>query len=227
MGDDRRGAYTAERAAALSGVPWSTVHEWSRTKVLVPSVSPVRVKLWSYTDLLGLRTIYWLRHPRCDEHGRPTRKATTMKVVKAALEQLEAMDLSMWENGEPTVHVDLGGDVHVGRPGDLQDLRGQGELNTLDLVSPFESEAQIRGPHLVKPRPHLRIIPGKLSGAPHIERTRLETEAIGSLADRGLARAKIYQLYPRFDREGIDDALDLEGQLAKNLQTRRSALAAA
>jgi uncharacterized protein (DUF433 family) len=226
MGDDRRGAYTAQRAAALSGVPWSTVHEWSRTGTLVPSVSPVRIKLWSYTDLLGLRTIYWLRHPRTGSDGRPTRKATAMKVVKDALAQLDAMDLEMWEDGVPTVQVDLGGHVHVGKPGAVQDLSGQGELDTLDLVCPFESEADIRGPHLVKPRPHLRIIPGKLSGAPHIESTRLETEAIGSLADRGLSRAKIYRLYPRFEQEGIDDALDLEGQLSKNLGARRALVAA-
>lgn len=52
------GAYTADRAAALSGVPKSTIHYWARKEVLVPSISPERVKLWSYTDLLGLRTIY-------------------------------------------------------------------------------------------------------------------------------------------------------------------------
>lgn len=53
-----RGAYTAERAAALSGVPKSTVHNWARQDILVPSVSAERVKLWSYGDLMALRTIY-------------------------------------------------------------------------------------------------------------------------------------------------------------------------
>ena len=40
-----RGAYPAERAAALSGVTLSTVHWWARNDVLVPSVSVERVKL--------------------------------------------------------------------------------------------------------------------------------------------------------------------------------------
>lgn len=53
-----RGAYTAERAAALSGVPKSTIHYWARQDILVPSVSAERVKLWSYGDLMALRTIY-------------------------------------------------------------------------------------------------------------------------------------------------------------------------
>jgi hypothetical protein len=67
---DSRGAYPADRAAALSGVPLSTVHYWSRNGVLVPSVSAERVKLWSYADLLALRTIYWLRHEKESGDGR-------------------------------------------------------------------------------------------------------------------------------------------------------------
>ncbi len=67
---EARGAYTAERAAALSGVPKSTVHYWARQGILVPSVSPVRVRLWSYSDLLALRTIYWLRQTKQDPSGR-------------------------------------------------------------------------------------------------------------------------------------------------------------
>ncbi len=46
----------AVRRAALSGVPKSTVHYWSRQGILVPSVSPERVKLWSYGDLMALRS---------------------------------------------------------------------------------------------------------------------------------------------------------------------------
>src|SRR5262249_54325081 len=51
---DPAGAYTADRAAALSGVPKSTLHWWARHDVLVPSVSATKVMLWSYADLMGL-----------------------------------------------------------------------------------------------------------------------------------------------------------------------------
>lgn len=34
------------------------LHYWARQEILVPSVSPERVKLWSYGDLMALRTIY-------------------------------------------------------------------------------------------------------------------------------------------------------------------------
>jgi len=44
------GAYSAERAAALAGVPKSTIYYWARKGHLIPSVSR-RPFLWSYTDL--------------------------------------------------------------------------------------------------------------------------------------------------------------------------------
>ncbi len=55
-------------------------------------------------------------------------------------------------------------------------------------------------------------------GSPHIVHTRLETQALGALAEGGLAQEKIYRLYPDIERAAIEDALDLERQLAENLQ---------
>ncbi len=50
------GCYDARRTAALSGVPRSTVYDWARKGIVVPSISPEREKLWSYADLMALRT---------------------------------------------------------------------------------------------------------------------------------------------------------------------------
>ena len=61
-------------------------------------------------------------------------------------------------------------------------------------------------------------IAGKLAGAPHLLRTRLETEALAAIAKRGISKGRLYGLYPKFDRAAIDQALDLEVQLARNLQ---------
>ncbi|MEJ7717438.1 MAG: MerR family transcriptional regulator [Thermoleophilaceae bacterium] len=105
---DPRGAYTANRAAALSGVPRSTVHYWARQEILSPSVSPVRVRLWSYADLMGLRTIYWLRQPKSSDGGAQV-PASTMPQVRKALEALRALDLELWsEDAGPAVAVDRG-----------------------------------------------------------------------------------------------------------------------
>lgn len=76
---------------ALSGVPKSTVHYWARREILAPSISDVRIKLWSYSDLMSLRTIAWLRATKTapDGHDVP---ATAMSAGPART----AGDSSSW-----------------------------------------------------------------------------------------------------------------------------------
>lgn len=217
---EQRGAYTADRAAALSGVPWSTVHYWARKGYLVPSISASRVKLWSYPDLMGLRIIDWLRRTKDVDDGREVPR-TSMRTIKLALKTLrEELDLDLWtEDGGPTVAVDRAGKV-IFTPRDapieanLQQVLGPGMV---DILEPFPTRGGSQGPDLRAPRPRLRIVPGKLAGSPHIERTRVETIALGALAHRGLDVDKVYSLYPMVERAAIDEAIDLEKQLARNL----------
>jgi uncharacterized protein (DUF433 family) len=86
---------------------------------------------------------------------------------------------------------------------------------TLNLLAPFAT-THATGPDLRAPRERIRIVPGKLGGAPHIARTRIETEAIAALAARGIARSDIEELYPEAEPEAISDAIDLERQLTAN-----------
>lgn len=217
---DAVGAYTAERAAALSGVPKSTIHWWARHDVLVPSVSAKKVMLWSYADLMGLRVIYWLRQRKVTKLGVEVPR-TSMPAVRRALKELRALDLSIWDRGRPALLVDADGQVHVkAGPGvhnlDRQVVRDE----LLDLIAPFTTAEGTRGPDLVTPRAELRIVPGKLSGSPHVAHTRLETRALAALAHDGFDVAGIQQLYPYVSTQQIDQALDLERQLDDNLHNR-------
>jgi uncharacterized protein (DUF433 family) len=218
-GHDLRGAYQADRASALSGVPKSTIHYWARHEVLIPSISPERVKLWSYPDLMGLRTIYWLRQSKTATDGVAV-PATSMTAVRRALGALKELDLELWnEEHGPSVAVSRSGEVFLDTAGDVSNLAGQHPLDSdwLDLIAPFDTE-QGRAPDLYAPRPSLRIVPGKLSGSPHIVKTRIETVALAALEERGLSESKIAALYPIASRDSIGEALDLEHQLQQNLQ---------
>jgi uncharacterized protein (DUF433 family) len=212
------GAYTAARAAALSGVPKSTVHYWARKGYLVPSISPERVKLWSYTDLLALRTIQWLRQPKRTSEGHEI-PSSTMPAVRRALAALQVLDLELFENGRPLVVVARDGQVLLDPSGGtLQTPAGQTVArDLLDVVAPFDTVEGLRGPDLRAPRVHLRIIPLKLAGSPHVEGTRVETRALAALAGRGFESSQIAALYPAVEPHAIDEALDLERQLARNL----------
>lgn len=215
---ERRGAYTADRAAALSGVPRSTVHYWARREILVPGISADRVKLWSYADLMGLRTIHWLRQRKQTASGADVPR-TAMPAVRRALSELRELDLSLWtENDEPRVAVDRNGEIHIQVTDAFEALDGARPLDPdlLDLIRPFATVG-MEGPDLHAPRPLLRIVPGKLSGSPHIVHTRIETIAIDALGKRNLTLERIRSLYPVVEAAAIADALDLEHQLRRNL----------
>lgn len=214
-----RGAYPAGRAAALSGVPWSTVHEWARKDLVVPSISTERTRLWSYADLMGLRLVYWLRHPKPTATGQV--RGVAMPEVRLALAALREMEQNLWAPGaKPVVAVDRSGKVVLDPSGNPEELSGQGLIanpELLNLVLPFESEHGIRGPDLIEPRPTLRIVPGKLGGEPHVARSRVETRALAALARRGMGSSNIVRLYPALGEAAVADAIDLENQLARNI----------
>lgn len=186
---------------------------------MVPSVSAERVKLWSYADLMGLRVIYWLRHTKTADDGYDVPPAS-MPAVRKALSSLRELDLELWtEQSGPQVAVDRGGQV-VLNPKELPETvthQTMADTDVLGLTYPFPTGEGVHGPDLHKPRPHLRIVPGKLAGSPHVERTRMETRALAALARREMTGEKIIRLYPFVSPEALREAIDLERQLAHNL----------
>jgi uncharacterized protein (DUF433 family) len=211
------GAYAADRASALSGVPKSTIHYWARTELLLPSVSVEKVKLWSYADLMGLRTIYWLRRQKTDAAGAVV-PPTSMRAVRRALKRLHALGEPLWHPDDASIWVAPDGEVHVRGPAGAETVSGQTLVaGALNLLAPFPSREGLHGPDLARPRPELRIAPGKLSGSPHVVDTRLETSALHALERDGLDADTILSFYPYLTRQQLAESLDLEHQLAANL----------
>lgn len=210
------GCYEAGRAAALSGVPLSTVYWWARKGIVVPTVSPVREMLWSYSDLMALRIVSWLRHPKEHDSGTPL-PSSPMPKVRRALAALERLNLDPWDDdvaGRSPLRVDRAGDILVVHGREVLTLDDQPTLlpaDVLDLTGPF-SEAGGRGPDLLRPRPHLRIVPARVAGEPHIERSRLTTQTLAALAARGYGSKQIAAMYDE-PVAVVDEAIDLEKQL--------------
>jgi uncharacterized protein (DUF433 family) len=95
---------------------------------------------------------------------------------------------------------------------------GQMPGTWVDLLLPFETIPGVRAPDLRTPRPTLRIEPAKLTGAPHIVGTRVETQALFALRNRGLDSTEIQLLYPFLQPTAIKEAVQFEEQLASNLE---------
>lgn len=211
------GCYEAARAAALAGVPLSTVYDWARKDIIAPSISDEKPKLWSYADLMALRIVYWLRHPK--GAGATEIPATTMSQVRNALEVLREIGADLWavddQGHSSPVVVDRRGRIHLDHEAATTTLRGQALLSAdyIDPLGPFDIEHDW-GPDLRRPKPHLRIVPGKLSGEPHLLHSRLTTQAVAALADRGYTAEDIHRLYPTEDLQALNEAVELELQLA-------------
>jgi uncharacterized protein (DUF433 family) len=207
------GCYDARRTAALSGVPRSTVYDWARKEIVVPSISPDREKLWSYADLMALRIVSWLRHPKMLGDG--ARPASAMSAVRVALAQLDEQGLDLWDGsvGAAPLCVDRTGKIHIVQGEFAVDLNGQGAMaDYLDLLGPFEG-TDGTGPDLRHPREHLRIVPGKCAGEPHLEGSRLTTLTIAALAERGYGPDDIARLYHDVSAVSLAEAIDLEQSL--------------
>jgi uncharacterized protein (DUF433 family)/DNA-binding transcriptional MerR regulator len=200
------GCYSAARAAALSGVPKSTVYDWARKGVVVPSVSPVQEKLWSFQDLLVLRAVQWLRRRK---EGVP---ASPMPQVRAALEQTVKDGRSPWSDPNVRITVDLTGRIFVDEAsGEPRDVHGQSiwEFNDrLDLLGAFD-----HGLHLVSPTEHITIRPSRLSGEPHLKDTRITTLGLASLAADGYESRQIAELF-ELPVDRVEEAIDYEARLA-------------
>jgi uncharacterized protein (DUF433 family) len=183
--------------------------------VIVPSVSPAKPKRWSYADLIGLRIVYWLRHPK--PHESEPVPASPMNDVRRALAELDDLGLDIWsssyEGPRTPLRVDRSGKVYVDTGPMVETTHREGVLEeTLDLLGPFEIDGG-RGPDLVQPRPHLRIVPGKVSGEPHLDHSRITTQAVSALYDRFGDMHRVISFYPDVAPEAITEAIDLERQL--------------
>lgn len=206
--DPSEGVYDAARAAALSGVPLTTLHYWVRHGIYRPSiVADPRTRFWSWGDLLALRALAWFRARTGS--GKPRR--ATMQQVRGMLNALEASGISRdelyrvvakTEDGQLTLR--LSDAVVI-----TADARRQQLLpDVLPLVQPFGT-----GPDLYRPRPLLRIIPGRLHGEPHLVGTRIASAVVFEFSRMGYPLTDIEQLYPDSDPAALQQAIEFEQSL--------------
>lgn len=220
------GAYDAHRASQLSGVPATTLHRWATEGLVVPSVSPQRVRLWSYADLITLRLVAWLRHekPESPHDGARVWPPSPKNEVRAALSELARRGIGLFSEDEGQARrcplmVDATGRIIIDTGRDRVTVRGQPLLpheTVTDILRAFAPGriGEREAPDLASPRPHLRIVPGKVSGEAHVAGTRVTTPTLAALGARGMSVATICELYPDLNRLAVEEAIDLESKLA-------------
>ena len=204
-----RGVYDTRRAAALSGVPARTLRSWAQKGIYAPSINPEpRTRLWSWWDLLAVRAIHWFRHGGEDGDEFPR---VSMRSIRDMLQQVENAGyrrellrrvVAVAQDGQ--LFLTLGDGVVI-----RADNSRQGAIpEMIELIKAYG-----HGPDLLRPRDHLRIIPGKLQGEPHVEDTRISTAVLYRLLEMGYTRDVILKMYPIVTPTQLAEALELEQSL--------------
>ena len=162
---------------------------------------------WSYSDLLAIRLIDWLRRDKPDleiPHTSMGRIRHALVAVEELGEELGTERVMVWVDRGGGIVLRAGGETFVPVPA-LRDQRML-DVGPVDLIAAF-SRPDIEAPDLAEPRPTLRIVPGKLASEPHVAHTRVSTRNLAALSRRGLSREAILALYPSLSSRNVEEAL--------------------
>ena len=199
-GGRERMAFEPKVAAALSGLSTQRLAYWRRTGALVPEVSSDRPVLYSYRDLVALRTFAYLRG---DRSLQSIRRALGNLRDMGETEHLSAYRLVSQGRRSIALVKDEGAVDLVERPGQTLTVVKLG-----DVLRSFPF-GDIEVPNLAHPRQHISVDPGVRAGHPVVTGTRVPFELIAGLVRDGVPPEEVSQFYPSVDAAAARDAADL------------------
>ncbi|GAA5080602.1 uncharacterized protein (DUF433 family)/DNA-binding transcriptional MerR regulator [Thermocatellispora tengchongensis] len=195
-------SYSPKLAAALSGATLRQLAHWrkatERGAVLVPEISATRPVLYSFRDLIALRTCVKLRNDASLQKIR--RALDTLRDDLREREHLSAYRLAA--NGS-TIYL-----IEPDQATDLVHRRGNLVIHELvDVLRPFYRDGR-HIPDLLRPREHVTIDPGVRGGMPVIEGTRVPYDEVAALLRDGVPPERIGDYYPSVSAMAALDAAD-------------------
>ncbi|MBO2454201.1 DUF433 domain-containing protein [Actinomadura barringtoniae] len=195
-------AYTTKMAAALSGATVSQLRHWRRETpagvVLEPEIATSPTALYSFRDVLALRTCVRLR------------QLSSLQRVRKAIGNLrdlgEREHLSQYKLVSDGTRIQLVTDEDAvdltGKPGQRQLVVVMGEI-----VEPFPIRAGVVIPHLFHPNANVEVDPATQGGHPVVRGTRVPYDLVAELVDDGVAPEKISDFYPAVSADAARDAV--------------------
>lgn len=190
-------------AAALSGATLSQLRHWRSPRtgpLLAPEIAAAPRALYSFQDVLALRTFVKLR------------ENASLQKIRAAIGHLRDLgevgplaSYSLVSDQRGNIQLLTGEEaVNLGaKPGQLQLIAVIGEV-----IESFAVRAGVLVPDLLQPRPRLAVDPQTQGGIPVIAGTRVPYDAVAGLMRDGVPAGQISEYYPPVTPEAARDALD-------------------
>lgn len=197
-------AFTLEMAAFLTGATEHQLRSWARKEIVVPEVKAKRPMLYSFRDLVALRTIARLR------------SRNPLQRIRRALDTLSDQDLQ--EHLSEYLFATDGRSIKIWTDEGFMDLvsnPGQWEFATLqDIYAPFENMNGRQVPPFLHPSDGIELRPDRLGGWPTIEGTRVPFDCITDLlTDDDMTIEEIREYYPNVSASSVDQALTFEEKI--------------
>jgi uncharacterized protein (DUF433 family) len=206
-------AFPVHLASALSGASVNQLAYWrkrtaSSEPLLVPSAEKSGRFLYSWADVVALRTIVYLRQEK------------SLPRIRKAVGELARLEEAQWGHLSEYQLVRTAATIVVQTPkGQLMDLEKVpgtmlDKVLMADVLGPFATSAGRAVPDLSHPKPNLSIDPGVLGGYPVIAGTRVPYDIVAGLAQEGYSGADIVELYPSVAIAAVEDAAAFAGDVA-------------
>jgi uncharacterized protein (DUF433 family) len=213
-------SYRSELAAALSGATVGQLVYWRSDRtpepLLVPQHRAGSRVLYSFQDVLGLRTFVYLKSRKISLQR--VRLAVANLRSLGATEHLSSYELIplgrnvVWRKSDHEAH-------------DLTDFGAPHAViaQMVDVLAEFINQNDRVVLPLERPTPGVRVDPAIRGGYPVIEGTRVPYDAVASLVTDGVPPERIAEYYPKVDATSARGAVAFARYVAGELSLRRSA----
>lgn len=197
-------SFPVDLTVTMTGVTRYQLVHWRKTGLLVPEVSAYRPPLYSFRDLIALRTVARLRIE------------ASLQKVRQAFKNLPVFELT--EHPSAYKFATDGKTIAVLTPEGFMDVvKHPGQLHIYSFDDIFKPFVNRRGDEVIDfraPRPKLSVDPHRLGGWPTITGTRVPYDTIATALRGGDLRPEdVKHYYPGVSKAAAKDALSFADQV--------------
>ena len=196
--------FPIELASVLSGASVYQLRRWRATGLVPPEANDYRPPLYSFRDIVVLRTVVRLR------------AETSLQKIRVAFRRMPEYDLT--DHLSEYMFAVHGKSISVYTDEhwlDLVTAPGQYELYTLgDIYEPFTTYRGVEVVDFRRPRPHLEVDARRVGGWPVLENTRIGYDTVARAIDNvTLFAADVARFYPGVTEAAALDAVSFDDEV--------------
>lgn len=187
--------------SVLTGATPSQLYKWRKSGLVVPEINPLCPPLYSFRDLILLRSIVFLRA-----------HTSSQKIHRAfAVFAFEHPSEFRFGVDEDTIYIG----TRSGEAIDILTRVGQPTIFSFeDMLAAFSNFKETPVPELGRPSAHLELRPTRMSGWPTISETRVPYDLIARLVDnKTVFPEDVPDYYPAVSPEAARDAVEFNARV--------------